>query len=250
MKRKIIFSLFFILLISLLSFFSGYAENAVMPTAYEGKIISCGDAFTIEMIDGSYLTNFLKRNSSWGGPIPEMTIRPVNTLFVTRFRIRNISQYTLEGLKPESFVLSGVLEDRKKDYTPAIIQDPNFKTSDWHDLVGEYTQGTMSGLDFRNAIKNLTFTQSDLFVSQDEHYKMSGYEVGTWARPARIAALSLLPLRSWDLIIAFDVKDYLTGWTFTFNPQPGIEGTDFPGCSVTFKIPYAYDELHYKLINY
>ncbi len=120
MKQKLII---LILLVLHLNFFSVSAHNNTVVVKPGEKYI-CGDSFEISIPNQPSTTSIVSRS-----PYKHINVVYVHAeagkgerLLQIRVQIRNLTPTIFNGLKPQSFMLTGYVRDRSIQYAPEIME--------------------------------------------------------------------------------------------------------------------------------
>lgn len=221
------------------------SDQSVGVPAVVGEKYRCGESFELIVKQVPSWVDYIGRRK--GREAYESMIKPDERFVLMRISVRNTSMNTIPGLTPESFSLSGTLLGKTKTVVPAVIQEVNFRFMNLGDQSSQYKLGEIVSTRYTNAIKQGWADLSDLYVSPDVSYTFFNIPFPSDIRPHTFKQLEMLPLRVWDLYVAFDAYPGLSDWTFAFEPIQTLTGTNwetgepypeaFPACSLVLSIP-------------
>lgn len=224
------------LLLTLFLFQGVFAqEDAFVP--YVGDELACGTSFLVyPMQEQPVLSDSINRQIPGGDA--ECIVRAKDNIFSVRLRLMNVSHTTFEGLDPKSFALTGYLKGKPKTYYPVVIEETDYRAMPVQDLGSYISMGEFTNDVVQTAVRNRELDQSDLYISPDaDYYAFFNLPMPADARPSRVYVKQWKPLRTWDLVIAFDVKPFLQDWVLTISPTEGNGANDIDPCTLSIKFP-------------
>lgn len=225
-------------------------ETVLVPRAEE--IYTCGNYYEIASMNEPVISNVVTRKLTTGTTNYESVIRPAKgKLFTIRVRVRSTQHETVR-LQPESFKLTGYMYGKAKTYTPAAIQETDYRFMNLRDYSNAIQLGKINSSYawYLSLIQNQRADISDLYVNPDVQYFFFNEEMPANIRPTRFVVSDMLPLRVWDLNVIFDVSTDLENWEFSFEPVSGMPAEDgtvpeastlTAPCKLTLKFPSVWD---------
>ena len=236
---QILFSLFCLLLIA-----SAVSAEEEINAIY-GETYMCGDAYTMRIVAQPQMMAQIsekigfyvyRRDPQTGRSVPyqinvrygQQTEEDVMLLF--RIQLRNLNPKTIEGLSPESFILTAKVRDRVLEYRPEVMTPFEISDDEW--------------LYYLDAPDQYVYYMSR--VLQDS----ITFDLADYWDPYMLSSKLFHSMRVWEIRLVYRVPSWLVGWDLHVNPQPMVADEELKTCDLTMHLPTIMNEITHETYKY
>lgn len=246
--------IFIMILLSVMIFKITYAESEVEAGYAETYL--CGDAYTVSIVTQPQMMalieekiNYFYAVNTFIRIIDRYDIKQVDfempyqiravyakktdeeVLLVFRVKLRSLNERSLNGLSPESFILTGQVRDRILEFRPEIMMPFNMEDEDWEiPLIRE----KLPVFPIRHIISNST-----------------PFNVPDHWNPLLMEEKEIKPMFLKEIRLIYRVPVFLYNWKLHVDPQPADGNTEgLRSCSGALKLPTIKNEITQEVYKY
>ena len=242
MKKSI---LILIIILLTAAFAAGVRAEEEVNTLY-AETYMCGDAYTVSIVTQPQMmarideklrlavTMRNPKNGYWT-PFQIMAVYGQNTdedvMLNIRLMLRNLNAVTINGLSPESFILTGKVRDRVIEFRPEIMMPFAMDEDDWRiPLVRQQVEAYVLG----RTVPDVT-----------------NFDVKDYWNPLLLDEKPFDPMRLNEIRLVYRIPSFLIGWELHVNPQPADGNTEgLRSCDLTMKLPTFKNEITGEIYKY
>lgn len=241
--KKYLLSFTLILLLAVC--FSGVAAVTEEANAIYGETYLCGDAYTARIVTqpqmmaqtGEKIQYYVPyRNPQTG----RYTAYQINVRYGTqteedvmlmfRFQLRNLNAHMVQGLAPESFILSGRVRDRVIEYKPEVMIPFIMEDDDWELPM------IRAGLEAYYLSRAVADTVS--------------FNINEYWNPLLLSEKGIDSMRVQEIRLIYRVPSWLVGWDLHISPKPMVEDSSLKTCDLVLHLPTIMNEITRETYKY
>ncbi len=242
MKKSVLILIIVLLTAAFVS--SVFATDEV--TVVYGETYMCGDAYTVSImtqpqmmakIDEKlnffvYTTNPVTgRNTQYQIAALYGTNSDEDVLLNFRIKLRNLNSRAINGLSPESFILTGKVRDRVIEYKPEIMMPFFMGDDDWR--------------------VPLVRQQVEVYPLERPVTEVANYNVKDYWNPLLLEEKPFDSMRIKEIRLVYRIPSFLVGWELHVRPQPADGDTSgLRSCDLTMALPTFMNEITREVYKY
>ena len=220
-----------------------FADDEI--NAVYGETYMCGDAYTARVVTQPQMMSqiiekiayyYFKRNAQTG----RFSQYQINVLYgnqteedvllLVRLQIRNLNHKALQGVSPDSFILTGKVRDRIIEYEPEIMMPFVVEDEDWELPM------IRGGLPAAHLTRGLAESVT--------------YGINEYWNPLLLSEKNLDSMRVQEIRLIYRVPSWLVGWDLHIRPKPMTEDSELKTCDLTLHLPTIMNEITRETYKY
>lgn len=236
-KYFLIAAVVVILFASCLSVSAQEEANAVYMETY-----MCGDAYTFKIGAQPQMMSqiteklnyfiYLRKNSTGKFAPYQLVVRygkqtEEDVMLQFRIYLRNLNPVTIQGLSPDSFILTGKVRDRVIEYKPEVM------------MPFEYDWGVP-----------LKYAGINYYIASSGSNDTIVYEINDYWNPLEIKNTLIKSMRVQEIRLIYRVPSWLSGWDLHIKPQPMIPDPQLKSCDMILHLPTISNEITKETYKY
>ncbi len=251
---KSVYRLLIVLLVFTGITFSAKAEEET--NAVYGETYLCGDAYTLRIVNQPQMMSELveKANIDIGY---KSTVRTFDNIYYylyteykqaairygqqteeevilhLRVELRNLNAGSLQGLSPDSFILTGKVRDRVIEYKP-VVMTPFVMDNEWELPMIRAKVEAMSPMNLvRRPISGTAI-----------------FDISKYWNPLLMSERNIDSMRVQEMRLIYRVPSWLVGWELHVNPQPMTADPELKTCNLVLHLPTIMNEITHETYKY
>ena len=236
--RLILLSLVFLMVFSC----SVMAEDEINATY--GETYMCGDAFTMRIMTQPQMMAQISEkinicvyrlNQQTGRYVPyQINVRygqqtEEDVMLVFRIQLRNLNPKMINGLSPESFILTGKVRDRIIEYQPEIMMPFDISDDEWYYYLDKY--------------------ETEYYLTRVVPDTIT-FDVADYWNPHMMSERVIDSMRVSEIRLVYRVPSWLVGWDLHVRPTPVEADDSLKTCDLVLHLPTIMNEITHETYKY